>query len=250
MLLRLADAAFNHFASHMQTLTPEQLSAVYIAMGRTGAANFPQLFQSLMAQYDATLDPADAQIAFVFREYGYQYMTATREAVDGNQPVLNGMPLLTLVGFQTLIVDEILEAPDNACVGLNALLRNVPGLVDPLTGGVFGRQDIPRGCFPREVDPAARAKGDRISAALEEESSAMFDALAKAAEEKRNKEKVMPGVAEARKREQELQAEADARERLAAVKARIAMEQLGQDNCVGGWRVDSWGNRYYDEGLI
>lgn len=240
---------FTHFAAGTQTLTPEHLSSFYTTMGRTGSANFPQLFQSLMAQFKTTLDPADGQIAFVFREYGYDHTTTTRPAAEGYEAVLNGMPLLMREGFRKMLLDEVLEGPDNAWAGFNTLLGSIPGLVDPATGRAFECREIPRGCFPREEDLVARVKGDRISAALVERSEIMFEALAKAMEEEKEEE-VAPGVAEIKRREEELRAQAEAEEQLAAVKVRIALEQYGQDNILGGWRVDSWGNRYYDEGLI
>ncbi|KAH0602453.1 uncharacterized protein H6S33_008792 [Morchella sextelata] len=238
-LLRLADAAFTHFSTPAptRTLTPEQLATFYTAMGRSGSTNFPSLFHTLMAHYGATLDPSDTQIAFVFQEYAYPFLTATR----AGSSVVNGMPLLLLEGFRRMLLDEILEAPENAWVGFNTLLAAVGAAV-----GV-GSGPIPRGCFPEREDAGARARGDRISGVLVERSRVMFERLEREREEREGEREreagETPAVKELKRRQAEVEAEA-------AAQARAAIEQRGQEACVGGWRTDSWGNEYYHEGLI
>lgn len=212
-------------------------------MGRSGSTNFPSLFHTLMAQYGATLDPSDAQIAFVFQEYAYPFLTATRPGSS----VVNGMPLLLLEGFRRMLLDEILEAPENAWVGFNTLLAGVGGAM-----GV-GPGPIPRLCFPEREDAGARARGDRISGVLVERSSVMFERLQREREERERAEREpgeTPVVNELKRRQAEVEAEAAAREMLAAAQVRAEIEQMGQEACVGGWRTDSWGIKHYHEGLI
>ncbi|KAI5840868.1 hypothetical protein DFP73DRAFT_633755 [Morchella snyderi] len=250
-LLRLADAAFAHFSTPAptRTLTPEQLATFYTAMGRSGSTNFPSLFHTLMAHYGATLDPSDAQIAFVFQEYAYPFLTATR----AGSSVASGMPLLLVEGFRRMLLDEILEAPENAWVGFNTLLAGV-GVALGLGAG-----PIPRGCFPEREDAGARARGDRISGVLVERSRVMFERLERERGERERAEREGEGegmggpsavVVKLERRRAEVEAEAAAREMLAAAQVRAEIEQLGQEACVGGWRRDSWGNEYYHEGLI
>ncbi|RPB07811.1 hypothetical protein P167DRAFT_578866, partial [Morchella conica CCBAS932] len=246
-LLRLADAAFTHFSTPAptRTLTPEQLATFYTAMGRSGSTNFPSLFHTLMAHYGATLDPSDAQIAFVFQEYAYPFVVDTR----AGSAVVNGMPLLLLEGFRRMLLDEILEAPENAWMGFNTLLAGAGGAM-----GV-GAGPIPRACFPEREDAGARARGDRISGVLVERSRVMFERLEREREERERAEREReagetPAVKELKRRQAEVEAEAAAREMLAAAQVRAEIEQMGQEACVGGWRTDSWGNEYYHEGLI
>lgn len=239
MLLQLANAIFSHFTSCAQTLTPEQLSAIFSAMGREGAVNFPQFVQSSVVQHGGTLDPADSQIAFMFSEYGYQHTMTTRAAVSGRIPVPGGMPLLTQEGFRKLILDEILENPESMFIDLNVLLKSIPALMNPMTSKVIEHQQIPRECFPKELDPVALAKGEKICAMVTVRLRTMFRKLAKDAKGKGRKQTTG-----------KLQAAKATREQLAAAKARIAIGQDGRDNMLGGCKVDSSGNWYYDEGLI
>lgn len=236
---RLTTAIFAHFdAESTGTLLPGEFCALMFASGFT-AEQFPPLQVSTNESASpADLHQMDAWLADWIRSFPLDHRMATREfpppppiePVNGRirmrdqfmhalmypeAPVVpNGQPLLSQLGLEQYYLYLLLHDPGSLSTRLNHLLGALPRLSDPDTGRLFEAQLIPRSCFPLIADPEAE-------------------------EEKRIIEQHQMEQ-ERRYREAKLQAEHD---------ANMAIMQ-GMRNASGGWRIDSNGRRYYQEGYI
>ncbi|KAG7286868.1 hypothetical protein NEMBOFW57_009186 [Staphylotrichum longicolle] len=236
---RLTAAIFAHFdAESTGTLLPGEFCALMFASGFT-AEQFPPLQVSTNESASpADLHQLDAWLADWIRSFPLDHRMATREfpppppvePVNGRirmrdqflhalmypeAPVVpNGQPLLSQLGLEQYYLYLLLHDPGSLSTRLNHLLGALPRLSDPDTGRPFEAQLIPRSCFPLIADPQAE-------------------------EEKRLIEKHQMEQ-ELRYREAKLQAEHDAN----------MMIMQAMRNASGGWRTDSNGRRYYQEGYI
>jgi hypothetical protein len=147
--------------------------------------------------------------------------------------VPNGQPLLTALGLEQWFTHLLLHDPGTLAVRLNCLLGALSSsasgsgsgsekdgvgaalpLTDPATGRPFEARAIPRSCFPLVPDPETMERKWMVEQQRAEE--------------------------EMRSRQLQLQAEHN---------ANLLISQA-MSNVSGGWRVDSNGNRYYQEGYI
>lgn len=211
-------------------MTPEVLSSVYDAMGYGIERNFPRWIQQEALNMGAGLNDADAHLAVMYRLFGYEHDMATRIPVGQEDPVWNGMPVLTKRSFRKVMFEELVDDPDHAWGCFNVLLKGVWPLVDPGTRAVFEYAEVPRGCLPGGPDMEYRERAGR-----------WFGEVQKVQQELRER---LGREQEGRRRLRESQRAAR------AARMNVRQGQAFRDAMVGGWMVDSSGRRYYEEGLI
>ncbi|KAF3491072.1 uncharacterized protein GIQ15_00589 [Arthroderma uncinatum] len=240
MLSRLITAIFTYFDQTIVPYStgwfePEKFSAMMAAAGYT-----PQEFPPVAHTPEATQlehQQLDAWLTNWYRDVSLDPRMETRQfeapeppsPVDGRirmrdsffhalkypqvEPVVNGMPKLATHGLEYYFVSTILSNPNDAAIRLNNILGSTPDLIDPQTALPFERDFIPRSCFPPGPDKELMETNLR----LQEERMA-------------------------------IQAQ-EAHLRLEAEHQANLMIKRAMDNVSGGWRIDSNGHRYYQQGL-
>lgn len=232
---RLITAIFAHFdATSTGVLQPSEFCALMLASGYS-TEEFPPLRVSTNESASpADLHELDAWLANWIRSFPLDHRMATREfpppppiephngrirmrdeilhaLMHPAAPVVpNGLPLLSRLGLEQYFTYLLLRDPANLCARLNHLLGTLPMLTDSETGRPFETRIIPRTCFPLIPDPE------------EEEKRRIIE---------------MQQIEEARMRMEVNHA------------ANLAMS-TALSNVSGGWRTDSNGKRYYQEGYI
>lgn len=238
---RLLAAIFSHFDQTIEPkstgwLEPEKFCCLMASAGYT-----PQEFAGVTQLPEANplqLQQLDNWLTGWYRHFCLDPRMETRQfpipeppaPVDGRvrmrdrflnalvqpqlQPIHNGMPKLAMQGLEHYFVSIVLRDPGEAAKRLNNVLGSIPGLIDPLTGKPFTMNHIPRACFPPGPDK------DMIEENLRLEEERMAIAV----------------------REAHLRLEADHQRNLLAKQA--------MDNVRGGWKIDSRGNRVYQEGYL
>ncbi|KAG0633961.1 hypothetical protein HOY80DRAFT_1101700 [Tuber brumale] len=96
---------------------------------------------------------ADTETAYLYDRLGIEYSLITRVTRGVSQVVTNGMPVLGPRGFRQLLVSEILEDRERAHSFSKQLVRLVT-----VDDGGRAFEEVPRGMFPAEPDPAYAAK--------------------------------------------------------------------------------------------
>lgn len=178
LFARLAVAIYTYIDASFEPrqttwLEPEKCSIVLDLLGYTADENAFHSFQLASQQNGRGLAWSDEEVAFVYRQYGWEHTLVSRgsllpmgEQQQGFfQPVSDGTPLLSRNGFIAMLLGDALCDPDDFCARLNRLLAVVPPLVDPATQQYFARRDVPRDAWPAAADQDALWKGDLVQQA-------------------------------------------------------------------------------------
>ena len=242
MFSRLIAAIFARFATpSADVLQPNEFCALMAAAGHT-SADFPVLSTPPANMTIASMSPTeltslDTWLISWYRVTQLEHHTSTRQfpAPPPPQPfgggrfslrdqllaavtpptipaftIPNGLPLLTRRGLEQYFVYQAVHSPDDLFTRINSLLGGSAG-APPLVDGATGRPFDVRSVPRGCLPPTPDAQQQRAQQAAEA---------------------------------------AHAQDLLAAAQIKAQFQAQASHAILGGWTVDSYGNRRYDEGLI
>lgn len=167
MFARLCTAIFNYFdatvvPTNTNLLEPSKVAAAGEAMGLFNEWNIILEPQTSILNAGGIIDDADEFIKMSWTVREIAHVMTTQQFAN---PVWRGMSALTTESFVTLHMTKLATNPGAHWWDMNQL-KNIPELVDPMTGERFEYCEIPWCCLPQEPIPEAVAKMRRIDERL------------------------------------------------------------------------------------
>jgi hypothetical protein len=178
VITRLVAAIFTHFDRNVYPaftgwMEPCKFRAVWITAGYANQDIPLPNYAVYPAPSAYNIHELDQTLALVYRTLSVEHRMTTREPLLSplqerfgdtmtSNTVPNGMPVLSLRGFAQYVLFQILVDPTETSARLNHLLSSLPHLNDSETRMPFIYRQIPRGCFPPQLDPAAEELRRRV----------------------------------------------------------------------------------------
>ncbi|KAG0637639.1 hypothetical protein HOY80DRAFT_248379 [Tuber brumale] len=183
-LIDLSDAVFAYVSrtypgANQHLLNPGQISNFYELTEKPPKERW---FGVWINEADSP-DNTDPEVAHLYDRLGIEYSLITRVTQGVSQVAINRMPVLSHRGFRQLLVCEILEDPGRAHSFFKRLVRLA--IVDD-GGRAF--EEVPRGMFPAEPDPAFAAKVAAVTGELSARMEALIARLKHESEERARRE--------------------------------------------------------------
>lgn len=174
MFARLCSAIFNYFDATVEPVNtnlmePSKVAAAEEAMGLFDAWNIFRDLQDGILRVGGTIDEGDELIKVSWTAREIVHVMTTRQSEN---PVWHGMPALTRESFTDLHMRKLSGDPAAYWQDISNLLKEIPELVDPVTGEGFEHREIPWDCFPQEPVPEVVEMLRRIDEVLGPAASA------------------------------------------------------------------------------